>query len=67
MYESEGGDMTKANSGSDEAIKAGCTCPVLDNNHGRGAYTTKAGHPAFWYSGGCPIHTDTAEEMGEAT
>ena len=21
------------NPGSDDAIKAGCTCPVLDNNH----------------------------------
>ena len=24
------------NPGSDEAIAAGCTCPVIDNGHGRG-------------------------------
>ena len=24
------------NPGSDEARKAGCTCPVMDNAHGRG-------------------------------
>lgn len=26
--------------GSDEAIALGCTCPVLDNGHGKGYRTT---------------------------
>ena len=26
------------NPGSREAVKAGCTCPVLDNEYGEGAY-----------------------------
>lgn len=28
--------MNTPNPGSDEAIAAGCRCPVLDNAHGRG-------------------------------
>lgn len=40
--------------GSDEAIKAGCTCPVLDNHHGRGFPCY--GETCFWYSGDCPLH-----------
>lgn len=40
------------NPGSDEAIKMGCTCPVLDNAHGNGA----RGDPNFWISEDCPIH-----------
>ena len=41
------------NPGSDEAIAAGCTCPVLDNAHGKGYYG-KAG--VFVYTVGCPVH-----------
>ena len=40
--------------GSSEAIKAGCTCPVLDNHHGRGFMLD--GETCFWYSGDCPLH-----------
>lgn len=41
------------NPGSTEAIDAGCTCPVLDNAHGRGYY----GNPnAFIYTDSCPVH-----------
>ena len=41
------------NPGSKEAIAAGCTCPVIDNGHGRGYY----GQPnVFVYNLGCPIH-----------
>lgn len=39
--------------GSDAAIAAGCTCPVMDNGRGRGAYGTTG---LFWYSSGCPVH-----------
>lgn len=42
------------NPGSDEAIKQGCTCPVLDNAHGKGI-PTKDG-PMFWIAASCPLH-----------
>lgn len=47
------------NPGSDEAIKAGCTCPVLDNAHGRG-YMGVAG--IFVYRDGCPLHWPAGED-----
>ena len=37
--------------GSKEAIKLGCTCPVLDNNHGKGL-----GDGQYWYSQDCNYH-----------
>lgn len=41
------------NPGSPEAIALGCTCPVIDNGHGRGYY----GQPnVFVYTVGCPVH-----------
>jgi hypothetical protein len=42
------------NPGSDEAIKQGCTCPVLDNNHGKGL-----GNGLFWMNKDCPMHGAT--------
>lgn len=44
--------VKQLNPGSDEAIEAGCTCPVLDNCHGKG------GDPFgyFWINLDCPIH-----------
>lgn len=51
------------NPGSDEAIELGCTCPVLDNGHGHGAYGQT---DLFWNNGDCPLHTNagrTANEM----
>ena len=42
------------NPGSDEAISAGCTCPVYDNARGRG-YMCIAG--VFVYQEGCPVHS----------
>lgn len=43
---------SKPNPGSDEALDQGCTCPVLDNNHGRGYM----GPGEFVVTEGCPIH-----------
>lgn len=43
----------KPNPGSDEAIDLGCTCPVLDNNHGRRAPWPPDG---WWQKPGCPVH-----------
>jgi len=45
--------MDRPNPGSDEAIKKGCTCPVLDNSHGKGYLLQK---DIFWITDGCPIH-----------
>ena len=42
------------NPGSDEAIKRGCTCAVLDNRHGIGADDFGDGY--FWITQGCPLH-----------
>ena len=36
--------------GSDEAIALGCTCPVLDNGHG------KRTDGLFWICEDCPLH-----------
>ncbi len=42
------------NPGSDEAIKKGCICAVLDNRHGLGAFDF--GDGVFWITSGCPLH-----------
>ena len=47
--------MTTPNPGSPEAIAQHCSCTVLDNGHGRGAYVVDRVWQ-FWYSEGCPIH-----------
>lgn len=50
--------------GSDEAQARGCTCPVLDNAHGNGAYH-QDGQPLFWIAKGCPLHgTALAQAQG---
>lgn len=48
---------TKPNPGSDEAIAAGCSCPVLDNAHGKGCgYLNADCAPMFWINADCPMH-----------
>jgi hypothetical protein len=43
--------------GSPEAVARGCTCPVIDNGHGRGYH----GQPdVFVYAEGCPLHWASA-------
>lgn len=50
------------NPGSDEAIKAGCLCPIIDNGHGRGYM----GQPdVFVITVGCPVHHPLPDEAGE--
>jgi len=44
------------NPGTLAAQSDGCICPVLDNEHGAGAYTDKYGVTQFWITDGCPIH-----------
>jgi hypothetical protein len=54
------------NPGSDEAIEQGCTCPIIDNNHGAGIGKDEKGETLFWYSLDCPLHghllTDEVEK-----
>lgn len=52
----------KLNPGSDEAIKAGCTCPVLDNSHGKGYYMQEG---IFVMVANCPIHGLEAKKILE--
>ena len=48
-------DLLKATPGSDYAIDNGCTCPVLDNAHGKGYL----GIPdQFVINALCPLHAD---------
>ena len=44
------------NPGSDEAIEAGCICPILDNEHGWGYSGIGGGEGVFCYVAGCPVH-----------
>lgn len=43
------------NPGSFIAHKYGCTCPMTDNEYGRG-YHYMSGHPTFVVSKVCPVH-----------
>jgi hypothetical protein len=53
------------NPGSERAISAGCTCPVIDNHYGRGVPYPDG--PAFWKSEDCPLHgTDTVDVIADA-
>lgn len=53
--------------GSDEAIKMGCTCPVMDNNHGAGFFW--GNDLCFVYNADCPVHNEEyfnrEDEQGE--
>lgn len=42
--------------GSSKARKGGCTCPVEDNNYGRGLLPG-----CFWLFDDCPIHNRIAK------
>ena len=46
--------------GSPQAVAQGCTCPVMDNNNGRGLCELD-GMPVYWVNAGCPLH-DKPEE-----
>lgn len=45
--------------GSDEAVKQGCICPVLDNGHGRGylgGMKDANGNTLYVTVSDCPLH-----------
>jgi hypothetical protein len=55
----------KPNPGSEQALKQGCTCPVLENAHGRGIRWPPRfvrPYPEFWIDEDCPLHRDWKEE-----
>ena len=54
--------MSIPNPGSEKAIEQGCTCPIMDNGYGQGAYIDSDGKPHFWINDECPIHTPNKEE-----
>lgn len=46
--------------GSQDAISRGCTCPVIDNGHGKGYM----GQPGIYVMhGDCPLHGEKEKEM----
>lgn len=48
------------NPGSKEALAKGCTCPVLDNNHGKGMWNGR--EHLYWQAYGCPVHSPQQQE-----
>ena len=48
------GSLWEPRPGSIEAIRLGCQCPVLENQHGKGALNKPDG--AFWIVEDCPLH-----------
>jgi hypothetical protein len=47
------------NPGSDAAVIAGCTCPIVDNNSGE----FPPFEPDSWYmTEGCPVHRPPSQE-----
>jgi hypothetical protein len=51
-------ELLKGAPGSEEALAAGCTCPVIENNNGEGELKKK--DKKFWItyrvSADCPLH-----------
>lgn len=41
--------------GSAAAVTRGCTCPIMDNARGRGAWGDGARY-GWWISADCPMH-----------
>ena len=51
--------MKIPNPGSDEAVRKGCLCAVLDNRRGKGAFDF--GDGLFWTTEECPLHGKGSE------
>lgn len=51
--------MSVPNPGSDDAIRLGCKCPVIDNGHGAGF--PYEGRVCFYISDICPIHNEASK------
>jgi hypothetical protein len=50
--------MSRPNPGSDAALDQGCTCAMLDNNHGKRPPYPPDG---WWITEGCPLHHNLDE------
>jgi hypothetical protein len=52
-------ELVKGAPGSEEALAAGCTCPVIDNNNGTGELKKRNGKSwiTYWVSVDCPLHS----------
>ena len=50
------------NPGTKEAIDAGCSCPIMDNNYGRGYWEDEDGTPLFVYNLDCKYHSSTINQ-----
>lgn len=58
--------VDKPNPGSDDAVKSGCSCPIEDNDYGRGTWTDGNGISEFWISSDCPLHgSETTDGLTE--
>ena len=55
-------NVKKANPGTDEAIRNGCACPVIDNHRGKGR--PMADGRVWIYNGNCGYHSAETIEAG---
>lgn len=62
MNGNEWNDMDVPNPGSDEAVAAGCTCPVMDNGRGDPEIGRIRG---FYCMVDCPVHGSLAIKQRE--
>lgn len=46
--------------GSNEAVAKGCTCPVMDNNHGVGV--VRLDGAVYWVNQDCKLHKKLTDE-----
>lgn len=57
--------------GSPEAVKDGCTCPIMDNNRGSGRPDPRNPKDPdltqFWVSGDCPLHAPKLTRYSSTT
>lgn len=44
--------------GHPEAVAQGCTCPTMENGHGKGARPDDKGGMLYWHNADCPVHTN---------
>lgn len=55
------------NPGSDEAIKKGCLCPILDNNHGKSSPFPDSGQlggmDGWWIHEKCKLHNNIYKQV----
>ena len=65
MSNREQAGLTRLNPGSPEAVESGCTCPVIDNHHGKGVPSGDMLHRNFWIAETCHLHGRAALANGD--